>query len=119
MKSESANFDLYTLDTILEQERSALLNGEIGELQTLAEDKNHLLTVLENSGPVSASEVIPLKQKLRRNKALIESALEGLQAVASRIEDSSRLKKVMHTYDQQGTKKEIRSGSERNIEVRA
>ena len=119
MNSEAVKFDLDTLDSILEKERSALLNGEIEELQTLAEGKNRLLSALENSDPISAGQIIPLKQKLRRNKALIESALEGIQAVASRIEDTRQLKKVMHTYDQQGAKKEIRSGSERSIEVRA
>lgn len=119
MNSEAAHFDFDTFHSILEKERSALLGGKLDELKNLAESKKRLLCALEHSDLVNEGQLIPLKQKLRRNSALIESALEGLQAVVSRIQDTRKLKKVMHTYDQQGIKKEIRSGSERSVEVRA
>ena len=85
MTEQAAQDLIDELTDLLSSEREALLQGHVSAVQRLAEQKETLVARLADMHQIPREALVPLQAKVTRNQALIESALEGIRAVADRI----------------------------------
>jgi hypothetical protein len=107
------------LDKVLDQEKAALLSGNLDELAKLVTKKERLVEAL-NAADLTVSD--PLRQvsdKVSQNKVLLESALDGIRTAARRLAELRRARKTLDTYDRLGRKNRIEEPIETNVEKRA
>ncbi|MCE8006481.1 flagellar biosynthesis protein FlgN [Aestuariivita sp.] len=107
------------LDALLETERSALLAGNVAEINRLADHKEGLIDKLNALSDLAPPTLAPLHDKLTRNQTLIASALEGIRAVADRMAEMRSVRQSLQTYDRSGTIQEIAADPKRTVEKRA
>ena len=106
------------LKTLLESERTALLAGDFDRLSDLMEEKQTLAAVLADR-PLAASDVVPLRDGLRRNQELFDQAMAGIRNVAARIGDLNRARRATDTYDAKGQRQTIDAPGSNRLERRA
>jgi len=107
------------LDDLLEVERDALLSGNLDQIGRLLERKETLIDELSALERFETDTLQNLTVKLKRNQALLDSALEGIRKVAKRLAALRRVRSTLDTYDSSGTKKAIDVVSEGSFEKRA
>lgn len=98
---------LTALDALLEEERKALLQGDLDLIGTLLEHKATLISGLEDASPDKADAIRPVQLKLRRNQDLFDQALAGIRNVANRLGDMRQLRRSMDVYDAKGHRSPI------------
>ncbi len=108
-----------SLERILEREHASLLKGNIGEMTALTMRKEQILEKLNKAQLKSRNLHVPLQNKIQRNQALLESALEGIRSVADRIAEMREIRGKINTYDQSGARQSISVALESKIEKRA
>lgn len=106
------------LNTLLEAEREALLNGDFDRIADLMDEKQRLINGLEDV-PTEPEEIRPLRDGLRRNQELFDQALAGLRNVAARLGDLNRARKSVNTYDSNGRMRSIEAPVKKRLERRA
>jgi len=119
MSSEMTNTTIEALDMLLERERAALLEGDLDLLVCQLDEKKALIDALNACDDASGSSLEALQTKVLRNQALLDSALQGIRSVASRMSALHRIRRSLDTYDQAGRKTTIESLSEGRMEKRA
>lgn len=112
--------DHYTrLFELLEQERAALVHGELGTLSDLTDEKEDLISQI-NANPLNEAEQLgQLQVMLSRNQALLNSALEGIRAVADRMAELRKVRQGLETYDQTGQRNWVGVSLTGKLEKRA
>ena len=112
--------DLFdALDDLLEDERAALLAGDLEKVGRLFETKEGLIEELSGLEQFEAQTLYELQGKMKRNQALLDSALEGIRAVAGRLAAFRRVRSTLDTYDSSGTKRSIEIEKDGAVEKRA
>lgn len=119
MATESARDLVGALEDILETERAALLKGDVDAMTRLAENKERLIDLLNARTDLPHTELIRLHDKISRNQSLMNSALEGIRAVAARMSEMRQVRQALHTYDRSGSIRKIINDAARQIEKRA
>lgn len=118
--TERTSYDLIeALDELLEEERAALLSGNLDTIERLLAQKEGLIDDLSRLDPSEAENLRGLSKKVGRNQVLLESAMDGIRAVSERLSEMRRLKTTLDTYDSSGTKHQIEVAKDRNLEKRA
>ena len=107
------------LDALLEEERTALFEGELEKLVSLIERKKELIEALNTFGLTGNDELLTLQGKAARNQALLDSALKGIKSVSNRLATLQKVRKSLQTYDASGQKKTIESTQTGKFEKRA
>lgn len=107
------------IDALLEQERDALKSGNYEELAALLARKNSLVDALASAPLGKASGVEVLRQKAAHNQALLDSALQGIKSVSTRLAALQSVRSHLETYDNKGRKVSISSAVEGEVEKRA
>ncbi|WP_050932082.1 flagellar export chaperone FlgN [Aestuariivita boseongensis] len=107
------------LDELLEEERAALLKGDVDRINRLAERKGDLITRIDALGDFPRATLASLQEKLRRNSGLIEQALEGIRAAAARVQEMRQVRETLQTYDQRGKRRDLTMQTGRSVEKRA
>lgn len=107
------------LDDLLEAERATLLTGDIDQIGRLMEQKESLMETLNEQEAIDRTELEKLNLKVERNQELLNSALDGIRAVARRLATMRRIRKTLDTYDAQGRKSSIVLHQEQSVERRA
>lgn len=112
--------DLFdALDDLLEEERAALLTGDLEKVGRLFDRKEGLIEELSQLEQFEARTLNTLQDKMKRNQALLDSALEGIRAVAGRLAALRRVRSTLDTYDSNGAKRSIKIGKDGAVEKRA
>ncbi len=106
------------LAALLEEERSALLNGDLDRVAEMVAEKESLIGLLQESEAV-ARDLPRLKQAMDRNHALFEQALAGLRSAITRVGALQSLRRSMVTYDSHGRREDIAAPSRNRLERRA
>lgn len=106
------------LSALIEEERAALVGGELDKLETLMERKEAMVSALSTL-QLDAKTVAPLREGLRYNTELYEQSLAGLRNVSERISLFNRLRKSMDTYTAEGHKKAVGVDESHRLERRA
>ena len=107
------------LDDLLDAERRALMNGDLDEISRLMARKEALIESLNAQEATDRAELDNLNSKVERNQELLNSALDGIRAVARRLAAMRRIRGSLDTYDAQGRKSAIDLRTDRSVEKRA
>ena len=103
------------LDRLLDRERGALIEGELELLGQLMLEKESLIERINAIDSMAQASLAGVHDKVTRNQVLLNSAMEGIRAVASRMADLRRVRRGLETYDRSGRK--TRFGTERRSSV--
>ena len=107
------------LDRLLESERLALLNGELDKLSVFHAEKVTLIDALNKLDVRDQQRLRNLSAKVGRNQDLLNSAADGIRAVARRLAAVRRVRENLETYDEKGKRKAIDPTASRALEKRA
>lgn len=107
------------LNDLLDQEKAAILRGDIEAVGRILETKQRLLEVLNKMNEPDEHGLDRLKQKLLRNQDLLEHSQKGIQAVFQRIATLRSVQSTLETYDRQGKRREFRLATGEKVEKRA
>lgn len=104
------------LSTLLEEERRLLLKGRLNDLPALLERKRALVDEL---GTPPREDLSGLHDRLTRNHALLNSAMEGIRRVSDRLEMLKQMRGSLETYDSRGHRKSLGTHPSGKVEKRA
>lgn len=107
------------LDKLLEDERRALLAGDLMAIGILLRRKEALIDTLNDLPPQAGNGLQALQGKVERNQALLDGALQGIRKVAARMAAFRRIRRTMETYDAEGRKTTILGEVDHKVEKRA
>ena len=113
------NSDFAKLDSLLEQERAFLLEGDLEGLGTLMPAKEKLVNLFLNDVQKNRDQIRPLEGKLQRNQLLLDGALDGIRSVAARLAALRQVRSALETYDARGQKNSVEMEPRPNFEKRA
>lgn len=119
MTTDTIQTTIEALHDLLECERAALLKGDLDLLVRQLEEKKRLIDSLNNAEQADGGELRDLQDKVLRNQALLDSALEGIRSVANRMSALHRIRRSLDTYDETGRKTTIEGLRDRTMEKRA
>lgn len=119
MRNEMSNTLFETLDDVLDTEREALLSGDLEKIGRLLEQKESLIEELSRIEEFEAKGLEALTGKMKRNQDLLDSALEGIRNVATRLAALRRVRSTLDTYDANGARKSIHVAKDGSVEKRA
>jgi hypothetical protein len=111
--------DIADLDTLLEQERTLLIEGKLERLGTLLPKKEKLVEQLLGNHELSRDVIAPLEKKLLRNQLLLDGALDGIRSVSARLAALRQVRIALDTYDAQGRKRRVITPTKPQVEKRA
>lgn len=92
------------LDEILDQERSALVRGELTQIEDLLARKETIIAQLNTIDSLERQALTQVQTKVSRNQELLNSAMEGIRSVATRMSELRKVKKGLDVYDRAGRK---------------
>lgn len=107
------------LDQILDRERSALMSGDLGKLEELLAKKEKTISKLNTVSDLEREALAPVHSKMSRNQLLLDSAMEGIRAVAARMAELRRIRKGLDVYDKRGQRARFGTRESSKLEKRA
>ena len=119
MVNDTLERKISDLDSLLDEERGALLAGNLEGLSRLHDRKAGLIEALSRFDANEVRSLADLNAKVERNQALLDSALDGIRSVARRLAAIRRVRQSLDTYDSRGRKKCVDLDVERSVEKRA
>ena len=119
MTNDSPQSLINQLDALLDDERRALLEGNLEAIATLLDRKETLIDALNAQEPGAKTDLESLQGKVNRNQALLDGALQGIRKVAGRMSAFRKIRHTLETYDESGRKKAIQGEVDHQIEKRA
>lgn len=119
MQDSSLQDTIDALDDVLDQERVALLDGNLDLVGRLVVRKGALSDALTGDYPPNSELISALSIKANRNQILLGSALEGIQRVTDRLGTMRRIRTSLETYDAQGQRKRVEMRVKGKVEKRA
>ena len=119
MKPDPIDDAVNALDDLLDQERAALLAGDLDKIARTLDLKQDLINCLNTKDVPDPSRLSALNAKVVRNQSLLNSALDGVRAVTRRLATMHRIRSSLDIYDAQGNKNEIALTPARSVEKRA
>jgi flagellar biosynthesis/type III secretory pathway chaperone len=119
MTHDTAQAMIDKLGALLDEERRALLNGDLETIGALLKRKEALIDTLNAGKPDNQTETTHLRGKALRNQALLDGTLQGIRTVASRLAAFRKIRRTLETYDRTGHKSEISDAIEHQVEKRA
>ena len=119
MKTETPSELIDALDELLDLERTALVEGELERLGALLPEKEKLIERINKLDSVEREALAGVQTKVTRNQSLLNSAMEGIQAVANRMAELRRVRRGLETYDESGRRMQHNTQPSKNLEKRA
>lgn len=119
MTEDTAHDAISALDDLLERERGALLEGDLDAILRQMDAKAALIENLNETVPAASDALHGVQRKLARNQELLNSALQGIRSVSTRLNALTRIRRTLETYDETGRKTTIEGLGERAVEKRA
>ncbi len=119
MKNETPTELVASLDELLDLERAALIDGELERLGALLPEKEKLIERINKLDSIEREALVGVQVKVTRNQSLLNSAMEGIQAVANRMAELRRVRKGLETYDESGRRMKHSTQLSKKLEKRA
>lgn len=107
------------LDDILDQERSALVRGALDQIEDLLARKEKIIAQLNTIDNLERTALAQVQTKVSRNQELLNSAMEGIRSVATRMAELRRVKKGLDVYDRAGRKESYGTTMGQRLEKRS
>lgn len=93
---------LKSLEELLDLERTALIEGDLDRLDHMSPEKEKLIGEINGLQATESDTLIRLQKKVERNQSLLNSAADGIRAVANRMSELNRVRREFSTYDAAG-----------------
>ncbi len=119
MQDEPIEDTINALNDLLDQERAALLEGNLDKIARTLDLKQSLIEQLNAQEVTDRAALEALNIKVARNQSLLNTALEGVRAVTRRLATMRRIRCSLDTYDSHGQKNAIALTPDRSVEKRA
>lgn len=119
MANETAQALMNRIDALLDDERRALLHGDLEAIGPLLHRKERLIDALNTLEPGAQTGVTQLRGKVMHNQALLDGALQGIRAVSGRLAAFQKIRRSLEIYDQTGQRTAISDTIEHKVEKRA
>jgi len=119
MPSKADTDLIKSLEEVLDLERTALVDGDLDRLNHMAPEKEKLIGAINELRVFDSDELIRIQKKVERNQALLNSAAEGIRAVASRMAELRRVRQEFSTYGADGQRNGFAVRSHAKLEKRA
>lgn len=119
MTPENSRSLINEIHDLLDTEKDALIQGQLELLGPLAARKENLISELSAAASESPEKLDQFQEKLARNQLLLNSAMQGVKAVADRLSNLQRVRQGLETYDSTGRKSRVGNGAAANVEKRA
>lgn len=119
MTDNTIEAQIDALDDLLDDERSALLEGDIDRISRLHGRKAELIDHLSKLDREDSEHLHALGQKVGRNQELLNSAADGIRSVARRLAEIRETRSKLDTYGSDGRKKSYDMQPKRSLEKRA
>ena len=107
------------LDTILDEERAALMDGDLKKMEAILARKEQAIEALNSFSDLERQTLSKVQSKVTRNQDLLESAMEGIRSVATRMAELRRVRKGLDVYDSAGRKTRYGTRLDQKLERRA
>ncbi|MEP5731436.1 MAG: flagellar biosynthesis protein FlgN [Sulfitobacter sp.] len=114
-----ADDTIIELHELLDAEREALLKGDLEKLNEMLSPKEALIDAIIDAELKDRAALEVLDTKVRRNQLLLDGALEGIRAVASRMAKLREVRGTLETYGADGKKHDIPLQVDSSVEHRA
>ena len=119
MQDDTIENNFEALDALLEQERAALLSGDLEKLTEMLPCKVALIDALNRVIHTDIPTLQSLDTKVKRNQLLLDGALAGIRNVAQSLATLRRLRGSLETYGSDGKKRNIDVNTDHSVEKRA
>lgn len=119
MPNKSEHDLIKSLEEVLDLERNALVTGDLDRLNHMAPEKEKLIGAINDLEVIDSDELIGVQKKVDRNQALLNSAAEGIRAVAGRMAELRRVRQEFSTYGADGQRSDFTVRSHAKLEKRA
>lgn len=119
MTTETARHLIEDLAGLLDRERKALIGGDLEQLAEMMSRKAALIARINNLGHVDQADLVAVRDKVARNQTLLNSALDGIRAVAERMAELRRVRRGLETYGRDGRKARFDTATRSRVEKRA
>ena len=113
------NDPIKALEKLLEIERTALVEGNLEALDRLTSRKEDLIGAINGLEVFDTRDLIRVQGKIERNQTLLNSAAEGIRAVADRMSELRRVRQEFSTYNASGQRNEFAVSARKTLEKRA
>lgn len=113
------NDPIKDLETLLETERAALVQGNLDTLDQLTSKKEALIGAINDLKVHDTEELVRLQRQVARNQSLLSSAGEGIRAVVDRMSELRRVQQEFSTYDASGQRSGYAVRAHAKLEKRA
>jgi flagellar biosynthesis/type III secretory pathway chaperone len=117
--THESNLLIKSLEEVLDLERSALVDGDLERLNHMVPEKEKLIGAINDLQVLSSDDLLRVHKKVERNQALLDSAAEGIRAVASRMAELHRVRQEFSTYGADGQRNGFAVRSQVKLEKRA
>lgn len=107
------------LEEVLDLERAALVEGDLDRLGNMMPEKEKLIGAINELHVQDSQDLIRVQQKVERNQTLLNSAADGIRAVASRMSELRRVRQEFSTYDAAGQRNGFAVRGKAKLEKRA
>lgn len=107
------------LEEVLDLERAALVDGKLDRLDHMFPEKEKLIGALNDVQVFDSADLIRVQKKIERNQTLLNSAADGIRAVATRMAELRRVRQEFSTYDSSGQRSGFAVRSHAKLEKRA
>lgn len=107
------------LHDLLDQEKYALLSGNLDGVSKLLEEKQRLTGQISHLSTIEEKNKSKLRSKIDRNQKLIKSAMEGILYASNRISELHKAGNELNTYNRSGERVKTTSPLGRKIEKRS
>lgn len=108
-----------SLEEVLDLERTALVDGDLDRLNQMAPEKEKLIGAVNDMQVFDSDDLMRLQKKVTRNQALLNSAAEGIRAVAGRMAELRRVRQEFSTYGADGQRSGFSVRGNKKLEKRA
>ncbi len=113
------NDPVKVLENLLDSERAALVQGNLEVLDQLTPEKEQLIGAINDLHVIETDDLIRVQRKIARNQTLLNSAAEGIRAVADRMSELHRVRRELTTYDALGQRNGFAVRVQAKLEKRA
>ncbi|KIN65913.1 FlgN-like protein [Sulfitobacter noctilucae] len=99
------------LNDLLDEEREALLQGDLEKLAGLLVPKETLIEALNAEAQTDLPLMQMLDGKVKRNQLLLNGALDGIRTVSQRMARLREVKGALETYGADGKRHNLPAGT--------
>ncbi len=107
------------LDELLEEERALLKRGDLSGLEELLARKESVFDQLREFENLEQDVLDEMQNKINRNQGLLKSAMQGIKAVANRLQQMRKVRTGLDVYDQRGRRSCYSTNGALKLEKRA